>query len=112
MKSLPLILLAAAAAHAQSATTLKDAYKGIFRIGAALNPAQFEERDPRSKPIIAAQFNTISPENALKWQSIHPRVDGYNFDVDFLTPALLPPGTPAFRDLNTLKLRQILRPNQ
>jgi endo-1,4-beta-xylanase len=80
MKSLSLILLAVAAAHAQSATTLKDAYQGIFRIGAALNPAQFEERDPRSNPIIAAQFNTISPENALKWQSIHPRVDGYNFE--------------------------------
>jgi endo-1,4-beta-xylanase len=80
MKSLPLVLLAAALAHAQPAPTLKDAYQGIFRIGAALNAAQFEERDPRSNPIIAAQFNTISPENALKWQSIHPRVDGYNFD--------------------------------
>ena len=37
---------------------------------------------------------------------------GYNFDTDFLTPALLPPGTPTFRDINTLKFRQILRPNQ
>ncbi len=41
-----------------------------------------------------------------------PPTRGYNFDVDFLTPALLPPGTPAFRDINTLKFRQILRPNQ
>ena len=79
MKILPLILLAATA-HAQPVPTLKDAYQGIFRIGAALNPAQFEERDPRSNPIIASQFNTISPENALKWQSIHPRVDSYNFE--------------------------------
>jgi hypothetical protein len=37
---------------------------------------------------------------------------GYNFDTDFLTPVLLPPGTPMFRDINTLKFRQILRPNQ
>jgi hypothetical protein len=37
---------------------------------------------------------------------------GYNFDTDFLVPALLPPGTPMFRDINTLKFRQILRPNQ
>src|SRR5438552_14910994 len=79
MKSLPLILLAAAAAHAQSAPTLKDAYQGIFRIGAALNPAQFEERDPRGNAIIAAQFNTISPENALKWQSVHPNPGSYAF---------------------------------
>jgi hypothetical protein len=36
----------------------------------------------------------------------------FSFDTDFLTPALLPPGTPMFRDVNTLKFRQILRPNQ
>ena len=36
----------------------------------------------------------------------------FNYDTDFLTPALLPPGTPMFRDINTLKFRQILRPNQ
>jgi len=27
-------------------------------------------------------------------------------------PALLPPGTPMFRDVNTLTFRQILRPTQ
>jgi hypothetical protein len=37
---------------------------------------------------------------------------GYTFDTDFLTPTLLPPGTPAFRDVNTLTFRQLLRPNQ
>ncbi len=41
-----------------------------------------------------------------------PPTRAYNFDTDFLTPALLPPGTPMFRDINTLKFRQILRPNQ
>lgn len=59
--------------------TLKSAYKGIFKIGAALNAAQFEERDTRGNPIIAAQFDSISPENALKWGPIHPRPDTYNF---------------------------------
>ncbi len=80
MKRLVVALLVAAAAQAQTAPTLKDAFKGMFRIGAALNPAQFEERDAKANPIIAAQFNTISPENVLKWGVIHPRVDGYNFD--------------------------------
>jgi len=79
VKPLASIALAAAIAWGQTPSTLKDAYQGIFRIGAALNPAQFEERDPRGNPIIDAQFNTISPENALKWGSIHPRVDGYEF---------------------------------
>ena len=36
----------------------------------------------------------------------------YIFDNDFLLPALLPPGTPMFRDVNTLTFRQLLRPNQ
>jgi endo-1,4-beta-xylanase len=79
MKSLALMVLAAAIANGQAARSLKDAYLEFFRIGAALNQAQFEERDPRGNPIIAAQFNTISPENALKWQSLHPRPDGYDF---------------------------------
>jgi hypothetical protein len=36
----------------------------------------------------------------------------FAFDTNFMDPAKLPPGTPMFRDVNTLKFRQILRPNQ
>jgi endo-1,4-beta-xylanase len=72
-------LLATVAVHAQQ-PTLKDAFRGIFRIGAALNQSQFEEKDARDVAIITAQFNTISPENVLKWESVHPRPDAYNFD--------------------------------
>jgi hypothetical protein len=36
----------------------------------------------------------------------------WTFDSDFLTPSLLPPGTPMFRDMNTLTFRQLLRPTQ
>jgi endo-1,4-beta-xylanase len=80
MKFIALFILTGATAQGQSASTLKDAYQGIFRIGAALNPAQLEERNARANPIVAAQFNTISPENVLKWVLVHPRVDGYNFE--------------------------------
>jgi endo-1,4-beta-xylanase len=79
MRIIALTVLAAAIAPCQTAPTLKGAYQGMFRIGVAVNQAQFEERDPRANPIIAAQFDSISPENALKWESIHPRADGYNF---------------------------------
>src|SRR5690242_12521179 len=87
MKSTVLLALAAVVTCAQGpptpaskTPTLKEAYAGLFRIGAALNQAQFEERDERAKTIVAAQFNTISPENHLKWGLIHPRPDGYNFE--------------------------------
>jgi len=41
-----------------------------------------------------------------------PGTRTYNFDTDFLLPNKLPPGTPMFRDVNTLTFRQLLRPNQ
>lgn len=41
-----------------------------------------------------------------------PPTRGYNFDVEFLNPSLLPPETPMFRDINTLTFRQLLRPTQ
>jgi hypothetical protein len=35
---------------------------------------------------------------------------GYNFDTEFLTPALLPPHTPMFRDVNITGFAQIIKP--
>ena len=39
-----------------------------------------------------------------------PPTRGYNFDTDFLTPALLPPRTPMFRDVNITGFAQIIKP--
>jgi hypothetical protein len=36
----------------------------------------------------------------------------YAFDTNFLTPALLPPRTPMFRDVNTTGYTQLLLPSQ
>lgn len=77
-KLISLTAILTTAAFAQQ-PDLKDAFQGLFRVGAALNQRQFEEKDPRAAGIIAAQFNTISPENVMKWEVIHPRVNGYNF---------------------------------
>jgi hypothetical protein len=41
-----------------------------------------------------------------------PPSRGYNFDTDFLTPSLLPPRTPLFRDVNTTGFTQLLLPTQ
>lgn len=41
-----------------------------------------------------------------------PPSRGYNFDTDFLTPALLPPRTPVFRDLNSLGFTQVIQPGK
>jgi len=74
------ILVMSTNQRAQSTPSLKDVFKSDFMIGAALNRRQFSEEDVRALPIIKSQFNTISPENQLKWQSIHPQPDKYDFD--------------------------------
>jgi hypothetical protein len=40
----------------------------------------------------------------------NPPTRGYNFDTEFLTPSLLPPRTPMFRDVNITGFQQIIRP--
>src|SRR5581483_6965699 len=74
------VLLLAAVATASAQTSLKDAFKNAFRIGAAINQSQFEGRDTGAAELIAAQFNSITPENVLKWESVHPKPDVYAFD--------------------------------
>lgn len=69
--------MATASVHAQ--TTLKDAFKDDFRIGVAINQTQFDNEDQRGDPIIETQFNAISPENILKWESVHPEPGKYDF---------------------------------
>jgi endo-1,4-beta-xylanase len=61
--------------------TLKEAFSGAFRIGAALNPGEFDERDTVAWPLIPRQFNTISPENVLKWDYVEPRPGAFDFTV-------------------------------
>ncbi|MGA2685853.1 MAG: endo-1,4-beta-xylanase [Verrucomicrobiota bacterium] len=70
-------VMASTGLHAQ--TTLKDAFKDDFLIGVAINQKQFDGEDPRGDPIIKAQFNAISPENILKWESLHPEPGRYDF---------------------------------
>lgn len=67
--------------NSTSSTNLKDAYKGSFLIGTALNAAQIGERDPIAAKIIPQEFNALTPENIMKCEIIHPDWDKYNFDL-------------------------------
>ncbi len=66
-------------AQAPAPTTLKDAFQGAFVIGVAINTGQITGRDARDEALITQQFNSISPENVMKWEVIHPRPDAYDF---------------------------------
>jgi len=78
--------LCASAGIARSAdisVALKDIFKGDFMIGVALNQRQFTQEDTNGAALVKRQFNAISPENVMKWESIHPRPgpDGYSFEA-------------------------------
>jgi endo-1,4-beta-xylanase len=73
--------LAIAAADAESpAPTLEDAFLGDFRVGAAVGTNQIEGREPAALELVARQFNSITPENLLKWALVHPQPDRYDFE--------------------------------
>src|SRR5690349_13567690 len=80
------LVAAAACGHppvpsATPATTLKDAFRSAFRVGAALNANQFSGLDARGAALVKTQFNTISPENVLKWEAVHPQPGVYDFNA-------------------------------
>jgi endo-1,4-beta-xylanase len=74
-------IIATLAATAQEPTSLKEAYKGAFVVGAAINSAQITGQDSRGDAIISEQFDSISPENVLKWERVHPEAGTYAFDL-------------------------------
>src|SRR5690606_33080772 len=73
------LVSAATLAAAPAGRTLKEAYSPHFLIGAALNERQFTERASAEAELTSQQFNTITPENALKWQSLQPREGTFVF---------------------------------
>lgn len=60
--------------------SLSQAYQNQFKIGVALNRFQVTGEVPQAIPLITKHFNTITPENLLKWERVHPEPDQYNFD--------------------------------
>jgi len=63
----------------KSEPTLKDTFKNDFLIGAAINNSHFSGRDDKGVALIKQQFNTISPENVLKFGPLHPQENVYNW---------------------------------
>jgi endo-1,4-beta-xylanase len=69
----------ASATSAAQGQGLKDKFRSAFLVGAALAPKQFEEQDVANAALVKREFNTISPENVLKWVIVHPQPNQYDF---------------------------------
>ena len=80
---------------AQAEKGLKDYYKDYFAIGVAVSPQSLRNVDQQK--LILEQFNSMTPENAMKMGPIHPRENEYNWrDADSIA---------AFAQRHKLKLR-------
>lgn len=74
---------------------LKDYYKDYFPIGVAVSPRAL--LNPDESKLILQQFNSMTPENAMKMGPIHPKEKEYYWkDADSIA---------AFAQRNHLKLR-------
>ena len=75
------LIAAVTATSAQTPTTLKEAYRDSFHVGVAINEAQITGTGARGVAIVETQFDSISPENVLKWERIHPKPNTYSFEL-------------------------------
>jgi endo-1,4-beta-xylanase len=74
---------------------LKDYYKNYFTMGAAVSPQGLKR--PEEAALIIKQFGSMTPENAMKMQPIHPQENVYFWrDADSIV---------AFAKANNLRLR-------
>ncbi len=72
-----------AATKALEQTGLSKAYKDNFLIGAALNAHITQGKDEKLTALIAREFNSITPENCMKWGVLRDAEGQWNWtDAD------------------------------
>ena len=67
--------------YAQPQSALKQVFQPHFLIGAALGGNQIDGEDPQALDLTSEQFNSITPENSMKFGPIHPQPDTYRFET-------------------------------
>ena len=60
---------------------LRDVYKDDFYVGVALNDNQIRGEEPEVTALVQRHFNSLSPENVLKWAEVHPEPNRYDFEA-------------------------------
>ena len=60
--------------------SLSQKFQKHFLVGAAINEGQILQKDQPSASIIKKEFNTISPENVMKWMFVQPKPNEFYFD--------------------------------
>ncbi len=66
---------------AQKPNSLKQKLKNDFLIGAAIGTGHILEKNPAANELIKQQFNSLTPENTMKAEVIHPEIGRYDFSI-------------------------------
>ena len=66
---------------AQAALALKDLVPKGWLIGVAINQNQSDARDTAAVELVTRQFNSISPENLLKFESVQRQPGAFTFEA-------------------------------
>lgn len=69
--------------HASAPSVPADSLRALasdvgLHIGTAVNAEQLAQ-NPRYREIVADQFSTVTPENAMKWEALEPRRGEYDW---------------------------------
>ncbi|MEM9142751.1 MAG: endo-1,4-beta-xylanase [Bacteroidota bacterium] len=65
----------------QEVPGLKSLFETAFLIGAAINEGQITSSDSLGVELIQREFNSVTPENVMKWMYLHPKKGKYDFKV-------------------------------
>jgi endo-1,4-beta-xylanase len=65
--------------NADTLTSLAEVYSNFFSVGVALSEKMLG--DSMDVATIKKQFNSVTAENVMKWESIHPEPGKYDFDA-------------------------------
>ena len=60
---------------------LKNAFMDKFNIGVALNARQIKGVPAKEIDLVKKHFNSITAENIMKWEKIHPRENQFDFEL-------------------------------
>lgn len=74
-------MYAQAQAAGTPATTLSQAYAGDFLVGTAVNDAIVRGEDAASQALVKRHFNSITLENSMKAEVLHPNPDTWDFSA-------------------------------
>ncbi|MGH1436408.1 MAG: endo-1,4-beta-xylanase [Lewinella sp.] len=69
------------AVEEEDLNSLREAFAADFTIGTAISAPQIMGEDAKAAALIATEFNSLTPENVMKWMHIHPRPEEYDFEL-------------------------------